>query len=384
MTTLEHLERLIAFPTVSADPNIALIDYVAQCLRAVGADVQILPNESGQKANLYATIGPADRPGVLLSGHTDVVPVAGQDWQVPPFELTQQEDRVYGRGTTDMKGFVAAALAAAERASHRNLTTPLHLAFSFDEEVGCLGVRSLIAMLKDAPFCPLLCIVGEPTELAVATGHKGKTAFRVTCHGVAAHSALAPTGLNALYLAADLIAEIRAIQAEIAESGASDPDYDVPYTTLHVGTMSGGEALNIVPNRAEFLAEFRTIADDDPTALMAQVTAAANRVADAARPRFPSAGFEFAEVFSYPPLDTAPGAQVVDFVKSLTGANRTNKVAFGTEGGRFSQDLGIPTVVCGPGSMEQGHKADEFITLGQLSKCDAMLDALIDRLTTGI
>ena len=384
MQTLEILKDLIAFPTISADPNRALIDYCAQMLRGVGADVQIIHDSTGHKANLYATIGPRDRPGVLLSGHTDVVPVEGQAWTVPPFEMTQADGKVFGRGTTDMKGFVASALRIAVLAGQTDLQTPLHLALSYDEEIGCVGVRSIIDMLVAAPFRPRFCIVGEPTLMAVATGHKGKTAVRVTCTGREGHSALAPMALNAIHLAVDLIGAVRAVQADLMANGVQDGDYDVPYTTLHVGRIDGGVALNIVPKTCTFSFEIRNLAEVNPDQILIRIRAAARAILAPLHPDFPDADIRFDIFNRYPPLGTAPQAEVVSFVKSLTGANRTIKVAFGTEGGLFDRDLGVPTVVCGPGSMAQGHKPDEFISLEQLGKCDAMLEALLARLRTGI
>ncbi len=384
MKTLDLLRNLIAFPTISVDPNRALIDYCAERLEAAGADVTIIEDETGQKANLYATIGPRDIPGVMLSGHTDVVPVDGQDWTVPAFEMTQLDGRAYGRGATDMKGFVASALSAALTASEMDLKTPLHLAFSYDEELGCLGVHSMIDMLRKAPFRPLFCIVGEPTEMGVATGHKGKTAFQVKCRGKEAHSALAPTGLNAIHLATDMIAAIRALQAEIEDASSRDDAYDVPFTTVHVAKIAAGGALNIVPNFAEFFFEIRNLPEDDPQGLLARIEAGAEAILAPHRKRFPDASIEVAVTNSYPPLATAEDAEVVRFVKSLTGANSTLKVAFGTEGGLFHRELGIPTVICGPGSMAQGHKPDEYVTLDQLAKCDAMLSALLERLRAGL
>ena len=240
--TLEILSELIAFPTISKDPNIELIDYVSALLSSAGISSTIVPNDSGKKANLFASVGPIDRPGVMLSGHTDVVPVEGQNWTVDPFTLTDQDDRLFGRGTADMKGFVACAVHSAIKAASRTLNSPLHLALSYDEEIGCLGVRSLIAMLDEAPLKPHFCIVGEPTELSVATGHKGKVGLRATCIGKEAHSALAPTGLNAIHLATDFIQALRIEQDKIKEHGPRDGDYDIPYTTLHVGQISGGLA----------------------------------------------------------------------------------------------------------------------------------------------
>lgn len=384
MTTQDILAKLISFPTISANPNRELIDYCATLLKDAGAEVALIEDKTEAKANLYATIGPLDRAGVLLSGHTDVVPVEGQDWTKPAFELTQSTDKLYGRGTTDMKGFVASALAAALDAAGRQLETPLHLALSYDEEIGCIGVRSLIDMLKSAPFHPRFCIVGEPTSMAVATGHKGKTAARVCCTGKEAHSALAPTALNAIHLACDMVSIIRDMQSEITASATRDDDYDIPYTTLHVGAISGGVALNIVPNASEFRFEIRNLPEDDPDRIMAEIKAAADNLLAPFRDRFPQAAIEIEITNTYPPLSTAKDAEVVSFVQSLTRSNATIKVAFGTEGGLFARDLGIPTVICGPGSMAQGHKPDEFITIDQLAKCDAMLAALVDRLETGL
>ena len=384
MHTSDILETLIGFPTVSSDPNNDLIAYCADLLGDAGAQVTIIKDPDQPKANLYATIGPTDRGGVLLSGHTDVVPVTGQNWTVPPFQMTEKDGKFFGRGTTDMKGFVASALAAALRASQMDLKTPLHLALSYDEEIGCLGVRSLIDMLATAPFRPKFCIVGEPTQMMVATGHKGKTACRVTCTGREGHSALAPTALNAIHLACDMIAAIRDVQADICSTAPRDDDYDIPYSTLHVGGIDGGVALNIVPNFAGFVFEIRNLAGDDPQDILDRLNRAAKDLLAPLRADFPEADIVIETTGSYPPLATGKDTGVVTFVKSLTGVNATIKVAFGTEGGLFSTQLNIPTVVCGPGSMAQGHKPDEFVSADQLRKCDAMLDALLARLVAGI
>ena len=378
------LERLIAFDTVSSNPNRALMDWVKDYLAQAGIETVLIPDASGGKANLYASVGPKDRGGVMLSGHTDVVPVEGQDWTVPPFALTVKDGRLYGRGTTDMKGFCAAAIAALVAASKRELKTPLHLALSYDEEIGCMGVRSLVAMLKDAPIRPALCIVGEPTNMAVATGHKGKTALRATCQGREGHSALAPLALNALHLAADFIGVIRTEQASIAASGRRDGDYDVPYTTVHAGVMRGGVQVNIVPNQAVIDFEIRALAEDDPNEIIARLRDAAETIVAPLRAEFPEAAIRIERMWDYPGLGTPSNAEVVNFVKGLTGANGTIKVAFGTEGGLFSQHLGIPTVICGPGSMAQGHKPDEYVSEEQMARCEAMLRALVDRLEAGI
>ncbi len=382
--SISILKDLIACDTVSRKSNLQLLSIVADRMRSVGVAPTLISDETEKKANIYATIGPANKSGVMLSGHTDVVPVDGQDWTKPSFELTEEHGRLFGRGTADMKGFIACALNAAEKAARIDLKTPLHLAFSYDEEIGCVGVRSMIDMLEKAPVRPAMCIVGEPTNLTIATGHKGKTGLRARCVGKEGHSALAPFALNALHLGTDLVNILRDMQDEIASGPNRDDDYDVPYTTLHVGSMQGGVALNIVPNLCTIDFEIRNIAADDPAAILDDLRERLAPINEAARKVSPECGITFEIFNAYPGLDTPSHSAIVEFVKSLTGGNATNKVAYGTEGGLFSGVLGIPTVVCGPGSMEQGHKPDEFIEIDQMNRCDQMMDALIDRLVEGI
>jgi acetylornithine deacetylase len=343
----------------------------------------VIPDASGGKANLYASVGPSGVGGVMLSGHTDVVPVEGQSWTKPPFALTEEGGRYYGRGAADMKGFCAIAIAAMLQAARRPLKVPLHLALSYDEEIGCMGVRSLIDMLQSAPVRPRFCIVGEPTNMQVATGHKGKVALRATCVGREGHSALAPLALNALHLAADFVQAVRALQADVAAHGLSDGDYDVPYSTIHVGKLNGGVQVNIVPNHAVIDFEIRSVAGEDVDGLIARLRAAAETIVAPLRAEFPEAAINIERLWDYPGLGTPSDAGVVQFVKSLTGANGTMKVAFGTEGGLFDARLGIPTVICGPGSMAQGHKPDEFVTVEQITRCEAMMAALVQRLEAG-
>ncbi|MBT9246970.1 acetylornithine deacetylase [Gemmobacter fulvus] len=382
-------DRLMAFDTVSAKPNMDLMLYVQGLLAEAGIAAQLIPDATGGKANLFATVGPASVPGVMLSGHTDVVPVEGQSWTKPPFALTEEDGRFYGRGATDMKGFCALAIdamlkAAALEQAGRPIAVPLHLALSYDEEIGCMGVRSLVDMLAQAPVKPRFCIVGEPTGMQVATGHKGKVALRATCTGREGHSALAPLALNALHLAADFLNAVRALQARVAAEGVRDGDYDVPYTTLHVGKMQGGVQVNIVPNTATLDFEIRSLAEDDPETLIADLRTAAEAIVAPLRAEYPEAAIRVDRLWDYPGLGTPSEAAVVNFVKGLTGANGTMKVAFGTEGGLFSERLGIPTVICGPGSMAQGHKPDEYVSVEQMARCAAMLDALILQLEQGI
>lgn len=380
MNTLELLDRLIAFPTVSRDPNRELIAFAQDFLAARGIEAQIVATPDGRKANLFATIGPADRPGIMLSGHTDVVPVEGQAWSSDPFRLRVEDGRAYGRGTADMKGFVAAALALAARAAGRELSTPLHLALSHDEEVGCVGVRSLIERMEQTPVRPHICIVGEPTSLRIATGHKGKLAARATCCGVEGHSALAPRALNAIHLACDFVGVLREQQDRLATEGARDPDYDIPYTTVHAGVIDGGTALNIVPNRCTVDFEIRNIAQDDASQILNRLMDGAAKLVEQRKGAFPQADIVVDVVNTYPGLATPPDAPIVDFVRLLVEDPATFKVAFGTEGGLFDSRLSIPTVICGPGSMDQGHKPDEFISLDQLASCDRMMGRLLDRL----
>lgn len=384
MDSIKILDRLIAFPTVSRDSNLDLIGYATELLEASGIACRVLHSADGHKANLFATIGPADRPGVMLSGHTDVVPVDGQNWTLPPFAMTERDGKLYGRGAADMKGFVASALAACLKASRMALPTPLHLALSYDEEVGCLGVRDLIEMLAAAPQRPLLCIVGEPTGMQVATGHKGKLAARAICRGREGHSALAPLALNAIHLGCDFVRALRDEQDRLARDGARDGDYDIAYTTVHVGKINAGIAINIVPNLCQVDFEIRNVAADDAIVILGRLRDAAARIAEDAASIAPEAAIDIEITNTYPGLDTPAASEAVAFVKSLTGANSTMKVAFGTEGGLFSRDLGTPTVVCGPGSMAQGHKPDEYVSAEQIRRCDDMLERLLQRLAEGM
>ena len=380
-STLQYLEKLVAFPTVSRDSNLDLIDFVARELKAIGIASTLVHNEDGEKANLWATIGPANVQGIALSGHTDVVPVEGQNWSSDPFKLGSRGGNLYGRGSADMKGFIASCLHLAHSAVKSNLHTPIHFAFSYDEEIGCIGVRRMLDMLKTMPIRPRLCIVGEPTMLQVVTAHKGKLGYRVTAHGLEAHSSLAPIGVNAIYMACDLIAEIRRIQEDITKNGPRDGDYDVAYTTLHVGKMAGGEVMNIVPNLASFDFEIRYLPEDDGWAIFAHIQKSAEKIAAGFHNVFPQARFEFATLQSYPALNTPVDSEAVNFVRALTGGNSTGKITFGTEGGLFQQELSIPAVVCGPGNIAVAHKPDEYVSEEQLALCDQMLARLLDRLS---
>ncbi len=378
--TIDILDRLISFDTVSAKSNLGIIAYIEDFLSERGFVLHKLPDSTGQKAGLYASKGP-DGAGVMLSAHTDVVPVAGQDWTRDPFALSAEGDKLYGRGTTDMKGYLAAMLAVADRAAQADLTEPLKLAISYDEEVGCIGIADMIDDLERSIGLPRAAFVGEPTEMEVAVGHKGKAGLKAMCYGQNGHSALAPNFVNSLHLAVDFTNELKALQADLATNGTQDSAYGVPYSTVHVGKIHGGEALNIVPDQTEVTFEYRHLVADTPARLRARIDQAADRAAAPYRKAFPEARIEVEEYMSYPGLNLPENDDVVALAQRLAQSNSTTKVAFGTEAGYFHA-LGIPTVVCGPGSMEgQGHKPDEYITREQLAACDAMMDRVLTEIS---
>lgn len=375
MQTREILATLIGFDTVSARSNLGLIEWVERYLSDHGVASRRIPNETGDKASLIATIGPEDVAGFVLSGHTDVVPVEGQAWSSDPFEAVIRDGFLYGRGACDMKGYVAAILSAVPRMG--TLTRPIHLALSYDEEVGCTGVRPMLHEMADWPVTPLGCFVGEPTSMQVVTGHKHKLSKRVVVRGRTGHSSLAPRAVNAAEYAARLITFVSDIGRRLAADGPRDGLYDLPHTTAHVGRMTGGTQLNIVPHHAEFDFEFRAVAEDDPFALLAEIEAEAARLTADMQAVAPETGIDFQPYSHIVGLDTDPEAEIVGLAKRLAGRNDHAKVAYTTEGGLFTDIAGIPTVVVGPGSIEQAHKADEYIALSELDRCDAFLDALI-------
>lgn len=374
--TCDILERLIGFDTVSARTNLPLVDHVQAFLADRGFRVTQLADPAGDKAGLYAEIGPSGAGGVLLSAHSDVVPVEGQEWRHEPFRLHREGTRLYGRGTTDMKGFVAAMMNMADAAARVPLREPLKLLLSYDEEIGCVGIARMMDRLTPLLGQPRMAIVGEPTEMQVATGHKGKRAYHARISGQAGHSALAPRFVNALNVAADFMQALKTLQQELERTGPQDPAYDVPYSTVHVGMLSGGRAVNIVPDLAEMTFEVRHLPGDDPDDLDRRIEAAAARVC---APYGSGAQISLEQLAGYPGLATPDDAAVVRRMQALAGTGQT-KVAFGTEAGFFDA-IGIPTVVCGPGSMAaQGHKADEYIETDQLDRCDAVLARLLDQM----
>ena len=377
MNTLDILETLIAFDTVSSKSNLDLIAWVEKYLVAHNVNSTRVTNETGDKASLYAIVGPADKPGYVLSGHTDVVPVAGQDWKTDPFQLHVEGGFAYGRGACDMKGFLACVLAAVPAMQNAKLETPLIIAFSYDEEVGCTGVRPLLSEMAQWPIQPLGCFVGEPTSMSVVVGHKEKLSKRVVVHGLTGHSALAPLAVNAAHYGARLVAFVSELAEKLKLQGCRDDLYDVAHSTAHVGRFVSGTQLNIVPAHAEFDFEFRTVAGDDITALFAEFESKAADLEAEMRSVYPQASIEIRPYSEIPGLDTPIDSDVVTLAKHLAGKNSHAKVAFSTEAGLFQQMAGVSTVVCGPGSIEQAHKADEYIAVEQLAACDHMLLDLV-------
>jgi acetylornithine deacetylase len=378
--SVELIRKLVGFPTVSRDSNLDLIEFVREYLRPYAADVRVTFDDDRRKANLFATLAHRDAGGIVLSGHTDVVPVDGQAWDTDPFRLAEKDGRLHGRGTADMKSFIACALALVPEVLERGLKVPLHLAFSYDEEVGCLGVGRLIADLARAGIRPQSCIVGEPTMMKPVIAHKGKKSFRCTVRGRAAHSAYAPIGVNAVEAAAEAVAYLKQMARRHRDHGPFDKSFDITHTTVHTGVIRGGSALNIVPHECTFDFEFRYLPGDDPEALLREFTKYVGSVLEPEmRAIDAAAGFDIRPLSEIAALDTGLETEVVALAQELSGSNELGKVSFGTEGSQF-QRAGIATVVCGPGSIEQAHKPNEYVTLDQVAQCERFLRRLMDRM----
>ena len=372
------LARLIAFDTTSHKTNLLLIGYIEDLLGVPDVTCRRIPDPVLEKASLWVTIGPTDRPGYVLSGHTDVVPAEGQVWSSDPFRMDLREGRLYGRGTADMKGFLAVCLAMVPEMRAAVLEVPIHLAISYDEEVGCTGVRPMLEILARQPVKPLGCFVGEPTGMGVVIGHKSKHAVRAMVRGKACHTALAPDGVNAVEWAAELILAVRGKAEALAREGARDGAYEIPYTTGLTSIVRGGTALNIVPDRCEVEFEFRGIAGEDPKVISSAIMAEArDRIEPAMRRIDPGSGIDFEETLYYPGLETTAEHPLVSVAKNFAGRNDHCKVAFGTEAGLFVEMASIPSVVIGPGSITQAHKPDEFIAMAELMSCAGFVERLI-------
>lgn len=371
------LERLVAFDTTSSRSNLELIRWVADYLADHGIASMLSHGPTGAKANLYATIGPADRGGVMLSGHTDVVPVAGQAWNTEPFALSERSGRLYGRGAADMKGFIALVLALVPKAATRALAVPLHLALSYDEETGCFGAPVLIRALPEGAARPRLAIVGEPTSMQIANAQKGCHFYRTRILGLEAHSSLPDRGVNAIGAAAEIITRIDRLAAAARQRACPASGFHPPYTTCNIGRIAGGTAINIIARECEFEWDLRPLPGEDATALKGEIDAF---IADDLLPRmrdiFPTAAVETETIVAVPALVPDPSSPAEALARRLTGANTTTTVSFASEAGLF-QEAGIPAVVCGPGAIDVAHQPNEFITRDQLGEGAAFLDRLL-------
>jgi acetylornithine deacetylase len=372
------LAKLVSFDTTSRLSNLELIHFVRDYLAQQDVESSVVSDRSGAKATLFASIGPVARPGFLLAGHTDVVPVDGQTWTADPFLLDRRAGRLYGRGSADMKGFIACVLAAVPRFVHLSLHTPIHLAFTCDEELGCIGLRQLLDDSGSLPVKASMGIVGEPTSMRLVVAHKGKIAIRVRVHGREGHSSNPAAGVNAIEYAAELIAFIRRLNEQKKLQGPFDPQYEAPHTTLHVGTVHGGTVLNVIPAECVFNFEIRYLPEDPAEPILEGIRRfAVDELEPGMKKVDVSSGFIFDEIFSYPGLSIAQDAQVVTMVQALLDSRAApGKIAFGTEAGLYQQRCEIPMVVCGPGDIANAHQPDEFIETSQLAACDQFLARL--------
>jgi acetylornithine deacetylase len=378
--TTSILSDLVAFPTVSADPNLEMVAYLADALGACGAHVDLHRDASGRKANLFATIGPERDGGILLSGHTDVVPVADQPWTSDPFGMVARDARLYGRGTCDMKGFIAACLAKAPAFAAAARERPVHFAFTYDEEVGCLGARALMETLRDKPFCPSVAIVGEPTGMRIVEGHKGCHEYTTRFEGLAGHGSAPERGVSAVEYAVRYVARLLELKDALRARAPADSRFEPPWTTVNVGALQGGSVHNVIAGRAHVDWEMRPVRREDADWVRAELAALVeDRLLPEMRRVWPGASIEtevIGEVAGLLPTDANRAREIV---AELTGANHAECVPFGTEAGLY-QSLGMDVVVCGPGHIEQAHKADEYVEVAQLSRCLDMLSGLADRL----
>jgi acetylornithine deacetylase len=382
MNCQELLSRLVAFDTTSRNSNLQLIDFVRDYLDGHGVASDLVSNDDGTKANLFASLGPVDRPGVVLSGHTDVVPVDGETWSTDPFELREQNGQLFGRGTTDMKGFLAVALSFVPILAERRLEKPVHFAFSYDEEVGCKGVPSLLDhMAARLPVAPIGCIVGEPTGMRVANGHKGKAGYRCTITGRSSHSALNHLGVNAVEIAAEIVAKLRKMNLDFRARGPFVEGFEPPHCTVSTGLIKGGTALNIVASSCTFEFEFRLMPGQEAEQLLSETQEFAERtLIPAMKSIAEEASIDWHELMSYPALGRDVASSIERLACTLTDTVTPVKLSFGTEAGHFAS-RGVPAIVCGPGHMNVAHKPDEYVEREQLDICGAFLRGIADSIS---
>ncbi len=381
-TTSDLLNRLVGFDTTSRNSNLGLIGFVRHYLDSHGVAYRVSTDRSGGKANIHAMIGPQTAGGLALSGHVDTVPVDGQSWSADPFTLRRHDGRLYARGACDMKGFVAACLAAVPDFQAMPLRQPLHLFISYDEEVGCHGAVRLIEDMADSGLRPALCVVGEPTSMKPVLAHKGKLDLNVSIKGRPGHSSEPGKGVSAIYAAARAIDWARLEAERLAAEGPFEEGFDPPHTTIHVGTVQGGSILNIIPEHAEYTMEWRFIPGDSPHAHMRRMQAwIAETIEPAMKAVDPACGFSYAIELEMPGMGLPADHTLATIVRQVAGSNSAGKVAYGTEGG-FYQEAGIPTIICGPGDIAQAHQPDEWIAEDQLALCDRFIRRMAERLLT--
>lgn len=373
--SLELAQSLVRLNTVSANSNLELIHFIRDTLQPLGVRSRLTYNADKTKANLFATLGEGKPGGIILSGHTDTVPWDGQAWSVDPLSATVKDGRLYGRGSADMKAFIAIAVAHAQQFLDSDAPFAVHFAFSYDEEVGCFGVRELIADMRDAGIRPLACIVGEPTSMVPAIAHKGVYRYKCCVRGKEAHSSLTPQSVNAIEMAARLVGKVRDMAEGFERHEPRYEGFDVPFSTASVGQFHGGIADNVVPRDAEFRYEFRDLPTADAAAMQAEVLAHARALEPAMKQVAPDAGFSFETICEVPSFLGSAADPVTRLAQRLSGEPGTTLVAFGTEAGLFKKS-GIPTVVCGPGSINQAHQPDEYVSLDQLARCEAFMQGL--------
>jgi acetylornithine deacetylase len=377
---MELERRLIGFDTVSRNSNLPMQEFLADILQGIGLEVRTFPSPDGKKANVFATLGPRDVGGLMLAGHTDTVPVDGQAWDSDPFTLTERDGKFFGRGTADMKSFIAQSILAAQALRGRKLKVPLHLAFTYDEEVGCHGATHLMQTLAQHPLAlPTSAVIGEPTHFQVFNKHKGFSACRVSIRGVEGHSSLPPKGANAIRQAALVIQKLMDVECERMTHRSQETDFELPYTTVNVGQIHGGTATNIIPNRCDVHFEYRTMPGEDPAYVLREVQGYVKEVLlPAFQKQQPNVSIEVEEENRGLPMQTPPGSAIEALALELTGQARTGAAPYYTEGAIYNGH-GIPTVVCGPGDIDQAHRPNEFITREQLEKGVPFLGKLIER-----
>ncbi|MBA3507858.1 MAG: acetylornithine deacetylase [Betaproteobacteria bacterium] len=381
LASLELIRKLVGFDTTSRESNLKLIEWVRGYLAGHGIESTLTFDDTGRKANLFATLpaqdGNAIRGGIVLSGHTDVVPVDGQPWDTDPFSVVINDGRLYGRGVTDMKSFTAAGLTFVPEFLRRGLEKPVHFALSYDEEVGCIGVRRLIADIVARGITPAGCIVGEPTGMQLVVAHKGKKSWRCRVRGFESHSALTPRGVNAVQIACEIVAYIARRACEFRNGERHDDSYDVPYTTVHVGVILGGTALNIVPRDCKFEFEIRHLPFDDPDDFLSDVRAFADQFLPEMHAVAATTHIEFDPLSTLPGFATEDTSDIASLGRACSDTQRAGKVSFGTEASLF-HNAGIPTVICGPGHIAQAHQPNEWVTLEQIARCEAFMRRLAD------